>query len=426
MGKSKTAWHKVRLDDGEGLSLIIDHRGITPKKLGGDWDHSGIPALSAKNIKNGQIINQSDIRYINQNMYEKWMPEKLEKGDILLTSEAPLGEVYYLKEKNDYCLSQRLFALRANIHVLYPCYLYHFLRSPSGQHALERRISGTAAQGIRQAELRKIDVVVPVDISEQKRIAEILSAFDDKIENNNRIIKMLEEMAQAIFKEWFVNFRFPGYEKVKMVDSELGKIPEGWEVRSLNSIVELDKGLSYKGSGLAEKGMPMINLGCFLRGGKFLYDNLKHYVGDYKPRHISQVGDLLVSNTDITQDREIIGNPVIVEEWLGNRKYLFTHHIYIIRPKYKLNKIFFYYLLRQTAFRARVIGAASGTNILGLSKESISSFEIIVPPVKLVEKFTDIPSQILEKISKIQTENQKLAKLRDLLLPKLMSGEVGV
>src|SRR3989344_1145413 len=93
-------WQEKLLED--LLELIIDHRGKTPKKLGDNWSLNGIPALSAKNIKSGHLVNIDDIKFVSPQLYNKWMPEKLEKGDILLTSEAPLGELYHLKEKSDY------------------------------------------------------------------------------------------------------------------------------------------------------------------------------------------------------------------------------------------------------------------------------------------------------------------------------------
>src|SRR3990167_2183920 len=129
------------------------------------------------------------------------MPEKLEGGDVLLTSEAPLGELYFLKEKRDYVLSQRLFALRTNKKKLNSRYLYYYLQGSIGRQELLRRLSGTAAEGIRQVELRQIIIEFPEDILEQEKIASILSAFDNKIEINNKIVKTLEKMAQVIFKE---------------------------------------------------------------------------------------------------------------------------------------------------------------------------------------------------------------------------------
>jgi len=142
-------------------SLIIDHRGKTPKKLGGDWSSSGKPAISAKNIKNGKLIKHEMIRFVSQELYEKWMVNELQKGDIILTSEGPLGELFFITDDTKYCLSQRLYAIRANEHLLTPDYLYYYCRSHAFQQELEGRSTGTTVTGIRQSELRKTRILIP-------------------------------------------------------------------------------------------------------------------------------------------------------------------------------------------------------------------------------------------------------------------------
>lgn len=417
-------WRKMTLDD--TLKLLIDHRGITPKKLGGNWSDEGIPALSAKNIKTGKITNEQDIRFINENLYNRWMPDKLEAGDILLTSEAPLGQLYYLKEKQDYVLSQRLFGLRANQDIIDPKYLYYFLSGPIGQQELLRRLSGTAAEGIRQSELVQILVDMPEKIEEQERIVSAISAFDDKIEVNNKIARTLEEMAQAIFMEWFVKYRFPGYEKAEFVDSKLGFSPKSWKIKKLGELISIDRGVSYNSSGLTVKGLPMINLGCFHRGGSFSYGNLKTYSGRYGTSQVVNEGDIVIANTDITQNREIIGNPAIVTEYNGNRQYLFTHHVFALRNKSEYGNYFFYYMLRTPTFRGRAAGFATGTNVLALPKEALLDLEIVLPPLDLVIEFSRLAEAALKKRINCDKESQKLTTLRDLLLPKLMRGEIRV
>ena len=423
----KTVWRQVKLDEGDGLSLIIDHRGITPKKLGGGWDSAGIPALSAKNIKNGQIINYADIRYINQKLYDRWMPEKLERGDILLTSEAPLGELYFLNEKADYCLSQRLFALRSNSDVLDPQYLYYFLKSLMGQHELMRRISGTAAQGIRQAELRKVEISTPVDIKEQRRIISILSAFDDKIELNNKISKNLEQMAQAIFKELFVKFKFPGHEKVKMVDSELGKIPDGWKVKKIKDVANINKGLSYSSAEIKENnsGLPMINLANFVRGGGFKVEGIKFFSGRYNNSNLVKRGDVVIALTDLTSNREVIGHPARVPEISGWNNILISLDVCSLETK-EILKPFLYYLMLRKEFSYLMASSASGTNVSHLNKSVIEEYLFCLPPDEFLEKFYTVVNSIFAKANKIVSENQNLATLRDLLLPRLMSGEIRV
>lgn len=156
-GEIPESWHVSTMDT--ATSLIIDHRGKTPKKLGGDWATLGYQALSAKNIKHNQIINRSSIRYVDKNLYSKWMKNELQCGDILLTSEAPMGEIYFLAGDDKYCLSQRLYALRANGIDISPSYLYFWLQTAIAKADMNGRSTGTTVVGIRQSELRKVKVL---------------------------------------------------------------------------------------------------------------------------------------------------------------------------------------------------------------------------------------------------------------------------
>ena len=159
LGEIPEGWEVKTLDD--VTSTIIDHRGKTPKKLGGDWVDEGYPAVSAKNIKSGRIVRHDTIRFLNDELYSKWMKTEIEKGDILLTSEAPMGEMYFITDEKKYCLSQRLYALRADNGNVTPAYLYLWLQAPVAQADLEGRATGTTVVGIRQVELKKVNVLVP-------------------------------------------------------------------------------------------------------------------------------------------------------------------------------------------------------------------------------------------------------------------------
>ena len=173
------------------LELIIDYRGRTPKKLGMDWSSSGIPALSAKTIKKGKIVRRDAMNFGDEALYDLWMKDELQKGDILLTSEAPLGEMYYINDDKKYILSQRLFALRVNENITSQ-YLYHYLFSRYGQHLLQARASGSTVEGIRQSELRKIEVIIPDNDSLEKASSLFQNVFDKK-HNNSKQIQSLKE-----------------------------------------------------------------------------------------------------------------------------------------------------------------------------------------------------------------------------------------
>ena len=170
---------------GEILSSVIDYRGKTPKKLGGEWTTNGYRALSAKNIKTGQIVQHDSIRYVSENLYKLWMKEEIQRGDIIVTSEAPFGEIYYWDSDEKIVLSQRLFAIRSNEQV-YSEYLYYYMTTEDFQSEMRLRATGTTVVGLRQPELLKCKVRYP-DLCTQKRVAKILSLLDKKINKNNAI-----------------------------------------------------------------------------------------------------------------------------------------------------------------------------------------------------------------------------------------------
>jgi type I restriction enzyme S subunit len=195
-------WEVEPLDN--NIDTIIDHRGKTPKKLGGDWVKKGIMALSAKTVKNGKLVNLDQAKQVSEGMYKKWMSIKLQDGDILMTSEAPLGEFYYMLINTEYCLSQRLFAIRANKSKVLPSYLYYELSKGNGYSQIKGGQSGSTVFGIRQDELRKINILVPKrDV--QKKFEEIVNPMLIKI-------KKMEIQNQELtqLKDWLIPMFFNG------------------------------------------------------------------------------------------------------------------------------------------------------------------------------------------------------------------------
>ena len=170
---------------GDIISLVIDYRGKTPKKLGSNWSTNGYRALSAKNIKTGQIVQLESIHFADQDLYKRWMKDEICRGDILITSEAPFGEVYLWDSDEKIVLSQRLFALRCK-NDFYPSFIYYYMTTVQFQGELRGRATGTTVTGLRQPELLKCVVRCP-DYIEQRNIADILSTIDAKIAENKKI-----------------------------------------------------------------------------------------------------------------------------------------------------------------------------------------------------------------------------------------------
>lgn len=193
LGEIPERWNVLLLED--ATSLIIDHRGKTPKKLGGDWSEEGHPAISAKNIKDGRLVRHDAIKYVDSDLYAKWMKDKLLAGDILMTSEAPLGELLYLAKDCDYLLSQRLYGIRANNEIISGSYLYFWLQTSAAKEDINGRATGSTVVGIRQSELKKVNVMVP-----QKAVVDSFSnltaLYLEKIESNekqNIVLKKLRD-----------------------------------------------------------------------------------------------------------------------------------------------------------------------------------------------------------------------------------------
>ncbi|EHD0130103.1 MULTISPECIES: restriction endonuclease subunit S [Vibrio] len=195
LGLIPEGWEVGTLDS--HTSMIIDHRGKTPKKLGSDWVEEGYPAISAKNIKSKKIVRPDTIRFIDEATYKKWMKEPLIKGDIIMTSEAPMGELYFFDGSEDFCLSQRLYGLRANSDVCSPEFLFNWLQTTKAKADMEGRASGTTALGIKQAELRKVKILTP-PLELLEKYSAVASNLVDMAAKNNAQNTVLEDLRDTL------------------------------------------------------------------------------------------------------------------------------------------------------------------------------------------------------------------------------------
>ena len=296
--------------------------------------------------------------------------------------------------------------------------------------------------------LRQMTVRFP-SLPEQQVIAHVLGTLDDKIELNRRMNETLEEMARALFKSWFVDFdpvrakmdgrwrrgeSLPGlpadlYDLFpdRLVPSELGDIPEGWEVKALAECIDVERGLSYKGSGLSASGTAMHNLNSIYEGGGYKSDGIKYYNGDHRARHLTQPGDVIVANTEQGHDRLLIGFAAIVPKRFGDYG-LFSHHIYKVRPKSSISvtPAFLCQLLNTQAMHDTVSGYATGTTVNMLPVDALRIPSIVVPQAQLMKTFSRVAELARSRQEQLLAESRSLAAQRDALLPKLVSGEVRI
>ena len=395
-------WKEYILED--VIDKFIDYRGKTPKKT-----ESGIPLITAKIVKSGKILEPNE--FIAPEDYDSWMTRGLpEVDDIVLTTEAPLGEIALIKNKN-VALAQRIITLRGKKQFVFNPFLKYYFQSNKGQYELQSRASGTTVFGIKAAVLRKVPISLPL-LPEQRAIASVLSSLDDKIDLLHCQNKTLEAMAETLFRQWFVE-----------------EADEGWEMTTLEQHTEVFRGLSYKGSGLAENGLgiPMHNLNSVYEGGGYKIAGIKFYSGEYKERHLVCPGDIIVTNTEQGHEFKLIGFPAIVPDSFGNIG-LFSQHIYKLVPKKQtdLSREFIYYLLMSHSMREQIISATNGSTVNMLAIDGLQRPEFKLPPKNKVIEFNAIVSAYWKKISINKKQIRTLEKMRDTLLPKLMSGEVRV
>ena len=391
---------------------IIDYRGKTPKKLGDSWAKSGIIALSAMNVKQGQLVKLEKAKFVSNELYQKWMRSEVMEGDILMTSEAPLGETYFIAEKRKICLSQRLFCIRANPSIIQPRFLFYFFNSPSVRKQIDLRATGTTVLGIRQPDLRQVPILMP-PLPIQYKIAAILSVYDDLIENNTRRIEILEEMAGAIYREWFVEFHFPGHEQVEMVKSELGLIPQGWEVGTLGDLAEsvrrnikpsdINQETPYLGlEHLPRKSIALSNWDSVdsINSAKLAFKKGEILFGKIRP-YFHKVG---VAPLDGICSSDTI----------------------VIRPK--RNECFAMILsyVSSEHFVEYATITSQGTKMPRADWKVLVKYPVVIPSEQITQRFSSFAQDIIDKIQNLIFRNRNLRQTRDLLLPKLISGEIDV
>ncbi|GAW87575.1 type I restriction enzyme, S subunit [Bathymodiolus platifrons methanotrophic gill symbiont] len=467
LGLLPESWEVVVLEN--YLESLIDYRGKTPKKA-----VSGITTLSAKSVKMGNI-KYSSAYYISKETYDKFMVRSFpKKGDVLLTTEAPLGCVALL-DRDDVCVAQRLLTLRGEKRELDNRYLQYYLMSHIGQHQLLSRATGSTVQGIKRTEFSKVLLIRP-PFKEQINIAKTLGELDEKIELNTQTNQTLEQIAQAIFKSWFVDFE-PVKAKISVLEaggtaeqaeltamsvisakdevalkqlqaeqpkayaelaqtaalfpsamgeSELGDIPYDWSTPKINEIAKIIKGKSYKSIELEESNTALVTLKSFNRGGGYRLDGLKEYTGKFKPEQEVFAGDLIIAYTDVTQAADVIGKPAMV---ISDSRYdhlVISLDVAVIRPKNDDLKYYLYGIAKTNRFQQHTNAHSTGTTVLHLSKNAVPDYKFTKPNEDLIKIYRKHTQPIFMSINENIEQNTSLAASRDALLPKLLSGELTI
>ncbi|EOW9552509.1 restriction endonuclease subunit S [Vibrio fluvialis] len=409
-----------------------------------EYVETGVPFMRSKDVidKALGVFSHFEL-FISKERYKEIKSKygSPKEGDLLISSVGNRsGWPYIVQDEGDFYFKDGNVIWMSEFDGLDPDFLAYWLKSDIGQSALSSIMIGSAQKAITIDSLRKLWVSFP-PFEYQQLSSDVLKLLDKKIASNKATNQTLEEIAQAIFKSWFVDFD-PVIAKMngeqpegmdaataslfpeKLVESELGLIPEGWPVDQVGKHIDVTKGKSYKSAELQESTTALVTLKSFKRGGGYRMDGLKEYTGKYKPQQVIEAGDLVMSLTDVTQAAEIVGKPALVIDAPQYDTLVASLDVAILRPKETDAKQYFYGLMSTYRFHRYAESFATGTTVLHLSPKGITTFEFACPSAELVKKYHEFAAPIFAKIEANILESQELAKLRDTLLPKLLSGEI--
>ncbi len=399
---------------------IIDNRGKTPP-----LEEDGIPLIQSFMLgkKNRFPALSESTKFVSTETFDSWFRSgHPKKGDLLIAVNGSIGEVSTVDDKK-YTVAQDIIGLRFDKRLCNPIYMYYFFTSPFMKQVFLKLNNGATRPSIRVPHLLSYEISIRTDLKKQKKIADILSSIDDKIELNNKINKNLEELAQTLYKRWFVDFEFPNEEGLpyqscggEMVESELGLIPKGWEYKPIQSIVDTVLGGTpsrkindYWGPGYEWLKSGELNNFRIIKGT----ETITQKGLDSSATKLMPKGTVLIGITGY------VGLVSMLEiEACANQS------VVGIIPNNLFPRTFLYGLIKSEI--GDIASKQTGSAQQHINKNDINTHRVLIPTNQLITKFHSILEPIHQKISNNIFANEKLSIIRDELLPKLMSGEIEV
>ncbi len=381
-------WEKVRLKDICESIADGDHQP-PPKSI------NGIPFVTIANITDNKI-DFSKSMFVSNDYYENLdQKRRAQKDDILYSVVGTFGIPVFIKEYKPFVFQRHIAILRPNKNNIDAKFLYYMMLSKNFYMKADSVAIGAAQRTITLNSLRNIEVDVP-KIETQRRIADILSTYDDLIENNQKQIKLLEEAVQRLYKEWFVDLRFPGYEQTKIIDG----VPEGWKQEKIDDIFLIKYGKTLPVSKIKQQG-------------KYPVYGANGILGYYEQKNCNDYVVLVTSR----------GNGSGTVSRTHDKESFVTNNSFIISPlKQSMCVSYIYCLMKQIDFKSICTGSAQPQ----LTNNSISMITLLIPSDRLIKRFCEVCQPFYLKIEAILEQNNMLKEARDRLLPKLMSGEIEV
>ena len=396
--------------------------------------------IGFKMVNMGEIFAHNRIYDIDMELVLLSEKEKqnynLLKNDLLFARQSIVaegaGKCSIVREVSSTitCFESHIIRVRLNEKLASPLYFYYFFQSDLGKGYLSAIRQQGVQAGIRGSDLSKLKLPY-FPLTTQRKIASILSGYDDLIENNLKRIKLLEEKAQLTYEEWFVKMRFPGYETAKL--DEVTGLPEGWEEIDLNNYISIKHGYAFKGEFFSETvtNKVLLTPGNFRIGGGVKLDKLKFYNDEAECpyQYILEPFDLLITMTDLSKQGDTLGYPLLVPS-SNDKIFLHNQRLGKVIPKQEtcFPKYFLRFYFQDFIYRSFVVGSSTGSTVKHTSPTKILFFKPKLPSLdsKLIFQFDKFAKPIMELIDKLYLQNDKFKEARDILLPRLMSGMIDV
>jgi type I restriction enzyme S subunit len=406
----------------------------------------GVPIISGQHLHGTRLDESSGFKFITQEHSERLKNSNVFPGDIIFTHAGTIGQVALIPEKasyDRYVISQRQFYLRVDRSRVDPSFITRWFHSPTGRHRLLMHASQVGVPSISRpaSNLKEIKIPLPT-LKEQKAISGVLDILDDKIELSRHTAETLEEMARTLYRSWFVDFdpikaKVDGVAPAFMDEATAtlfpdrftdDGLPEGWGRHLTSDVVSFTKGRSYKTQELQPSKAALISLKSFKRGGGYRPDGLKSYNGIYKEDQVVRQGDIVISLTDVTQAAELIGRATYARPSSNFETLIASLDVGILRPRNqnRTPQEFLHQVFNSREFLDHALAHTNGTTVLHLAKDAIPSFLMLLPEQSVLEAFANIVDPMRDRIFKLENEIKTIASLRDMLLPRLMSGEIRI
>ncbi|EMD79701.1 putative type I restriction-modification system subunit S [Vibrio diabolicus E0666] len=416
----------------DAVEFVVDNRGKTVP-----IEDTGIPLIATNCISNEHLYPEYiNVRYVSEEIYHSWFRAHPQPDDIILTNKGSKnGAICLVPEPVTFCIAQDMVALRAKSNVIYPRYLFAALRSKLVQDRIKELNVDSVIPHFKKTDFDKLYFPLP-SMDAQKLIGDSYYRFCRKIEVNRKTNQTLEQIAQSIFKSWFVDFdpvkakmngeQLEGMDAAtaslfpeKLIESELGLIPEGWEVTKLSKVIDLLNGFAFKSSDYVKEGT------FVLRTKNFDSSNSVERLGDdvYLPDEFLESHKKYLCEA---YDYHV----VMVAASIGKTAMIYPHQLpalrnqnmWCFRPKDESLRFYTKYMV--DGLVKLNMGLASGSARAFFKKGDFNSYEFALPSSELLTKFNDVVGNLVRQKGSLLNQNVQLAAMRDTLLPKLLSGEI--